>query len=190
MHVTPLQPAARATTERTGSRAQDLVARGICYRYPQAADEVIHDFSHRFLPGTLTALVAPSGAGKSTLLSLLSLLLAPRTGTISLGDVVVERHRTSTVRTLRRTHFNQILQNNACFESRTAVDNVATALLSSGVTMSSARRAAGAALASVGLSSRAEMPARLLSGGEQQRMTIARALLTDRPYLLADCPTR
>lgn len=169
--------------------AHDLVATGVSYRYPGAAADVIRGFTHRFRSGALTALVAPSGAGKSTLLSLLGLLLPPRAGTITLGGTVADWRRGGTVPRLRAERYNWILQNNACFEARTALDNVAVALLSSGAGMSQARTAARDALASVGLASRAALPARLLSGGEQQRMTIARALISDRPYLLADEPT-
>lgn len=179
-----------AVTAATGAHdPQDLVAEDLSYRYPGAMSDVLDGFSYRFRAGTLTAIVAPSGAGKSTLLSLLGLLLAPRAGTITLGREPVDWKHGAAVSDLRAARYNWILQNNACFERRTALDNVAMALLSSGAGMKTARGAARAALDSVGLASRAELPARLLSGGEQQRMTIARALLTQRPYLLADEPT-
>jgi len=177
------------TTAGSSADARDIVAENLSYRYRGATSDILEGFSHRFRAGTLTAIVAPSGAGKSTLLSLLGLLLPPRSGTITVGGTTVDWTHGTAVSELRTTRYNWVLQNNACFERRTALDNVAIALLSSGATMSSARAAARPALAAVGLASRAELPARLLSGGEQQRMTIARALLTQRPYLLADEPT-
>lgn len=169
--------------------ASGLVASGLSFRYRGAASLVIDDFGHAFRAGTLTAVVGPSGAGKSTLLSLLGLLLRPEGGSVAVGDVVPDWRRPGQVAALRTRRFAWILQNNACFEARTAVDNVAIALLSEGKGMPAARMAAEEVLAAVGLSGQARMPARQLSGGEQQRMTVARALLAGRPYVLADEPT-
>jgi ABC-type lipoprotein export system ATPase subunit len=169
--------------------ARCLEARQVTFRYPQAPTEVVRDFSYSFLRGTLTAIVAPSGAGKSTLLSLLGLLLRPDAGQLTVDGQVADWRRSGYVVRLRNGFFSWVLQNSACFEARTALDNVAIGLLSSGVSMRTARVRAGAALAAVGLSDQMKLKASQLSGGEQQRMTIARALLSDRPYLLADEPT-
>lgn len=178
-----------SVTERHGRRAGDLVVSGLAFRYPGTRLAVIEDFSQTFRAGTLTAVVAPSGAGKSTLLSLLGLLLRATAGTVDVDGIGVDWRHPGRVAELRTSRFAWVLQNNACFEARTARDNVAVALLASGRGMSAARAAADDALAAVGLQGQADMPARFLSGGEQQRMTIARALLADRPVLLADEPT-
>lgn len=169
--------------------ANCLDADGLTFRYPQARTEVVRNFTYSFRRGTLTAVVAPSGAGKSTLLSLLGLLLRPDAGQLTVDGYVADWRHSGRVVELRSRFFSWVLQNNACFEARTALDNVAIGLLSGGVSIRSARGRASATLAAVGLSEQAKLKAGQLSGGEQQRMTIARALLSDRPYVLADEPT-
>ena len=176
-------------TESSKQSDQVMVVTSVSYRYPRSDADVVKDFSHCFRAGTVTALVAPSGAGKSTLLSILGLLLQPRIGNITIDGVLADWRKRSRLIELRTDRYGWILQSNACFEARTALDNVAIALLASGARMAAARSAARDALDAVGLAHRADMPARMLSGGEQQRMTIARALLGDRPVLLADEPT-
>jgi ABC-type lipoprotein export system ATPase subunit len=166
-----------------------LAASGVSYRYPGAPAEVIDEFSHVFPRGGLAAIVAPSGSGKSTLLSLLGLLLRPAAGSIIIDGVPVDWRRRGQLAGLRAGRFGWVFQNNACLEARTALDNVAVALLASGAPMGAARAAAADALGAVGLADRAMMDAKHLSGGEQQRMAIARALVGDRPFVLADEPT-
>ncbi|WP_425955268.1 ABC transporter ATP-binding protein [Xylanimonas sp. McL0601] len=166
-----------------------LAAARLSYRYPGASRHVVAGFTHTFDAGTLTAIVAPSGAGKSTLLSLLGLLLAPDDGTVSVDGTTCDWRRRAELTELRTQRFAWVLQNNACFEKRTATDNVAVALLASGTPMRRARDAAASALETVGLAAQGRQPAGQLSGGERQRMTIARALVAGRPVMLADEPT-
>jgi putative ABC transport system ATP-binding protein/lipoprotein-releasing system ATP-binding protein len=85
--------------------------------------------------------------------------------------------------------FAWVLQNSACLEARTAIDNVAMVRLAQGASRRQARLAAHETLEMVGLGDRLHARASELSGGELQRMTVARALLSSRPVVLADEPT-
>jgi putative ABC transport system ATP-binding protein len=136
----------------------------------------------------MTALWGPSGSGKSTMLSLLGLLMRPTTGTVRLdGDNAWRSGRIA--RELRATRFGWVLQNLASIEARTALENTRLPLLARGMIESEADDQATSALETVGLRHRASARSSELSGGELQRMTIARMICQGLPILLADEPT-
>ncbi len=140
-------------------------------------------------PGELAALVGPSGAGKSTLLHVAGLLERPDS-----GSVVVEGRDCSGLgdeaRTLlRRTALGFVYQFHHLLPEFSALENVMLPQLIAGATRPAARRKAEMLLGQVGLGERlSHRPARL-SGGEQQRVAIVRALANDPKVLLADEPT-
>jgi lipoprotein-releasing system ATP-binding protein len=140
-------------------------------------------------PGELVALVGPSGAGKSTLLHLAGLLERPSAGEVRIagqecGSLSDER-RTQ----LRRASLGFVYQFHHLLPEFSALENVMIPQMIAGVARGAARDKAAALLRQVGLGERlSHRPARL-SGGEQQRVAIVRALANDPKVLLADEPT-
>ena len=144
------------------------------------------DFS--VAPGQLVALVGPSGAGKSTLLRLLYLEEQPSTGRIMLGHFDLGRLRKSQIPNLRR-HVGVIFQDFRLIPERTAAENVALALEVVGKKRREIARRTDEMLKLVGLWPRRNSYPRNLSGGEAQRVSVARAMINEPLVLLADEPT-
>lgn len=139
--------------------------------------------------GEYLGVVGPSGAGKSTLLAILGLLERPSGGTYSLAGRGVGRLGDREASRLRRDTFGFVFQDFLFFPGRTLLENVAAPLRLAGARARPAHERALACLEAVGLADRRGEDPRLLSGGEQQRAGIARALVRDPPILLADEPT-
>ncbi len=137
----------------------------------------------------MLAIVGESGAGKSTLLHLLAAMDAPTS-----GKVVIDGTSLSTLNARQQAEFRNrtigyVWQAHYLLPEFTAVENVAMPLLARSENPKRARKAALRWLAEVALSDRAEHRAGELSGGEQQRVSLARALVTEPKLLLADEPT-
>ncbi|RWO12228.1 MAG: amino acid ABC transporter ATP-binding protein [Mesorhizobium sp.] len=144
--------------------------------------------------GSVTALVGPSGGGKSTLLRCINLLEIPTSGTVRIGDDVLEFHPGGKVpgRAIQRLRLQtgMVFQNFQLFPHRTAIENVMEGL----VTVlkwpaGRARERALALLEKVGMAHKADAWPATLSGGQQQRVAIARALAPSPKVLLCDEPT-
>ncbi len=151
--------------------------------------EVLRGASMAIRQGELVALVAPSGAGKSTLLHMAGLLEWPDG-----GDVMIEGNSCGRMSDDRRTAIRRmtvgfVYQFHHLLPEFSALENVAIPQLIAGRTKRAARERAMALLESVGLSPRAEHRPARLSGGEQQRVAIVRALANEPRLLLADEPT-
>lgn len=136
---------------------------------------VIADASFSVMQGDVVALTGPSGSGKTTLLQLIGGLLRPQSGAIS------GRLDPSAIR--------WVFQMPTALGRRTVIDNVLIGLLDRRLGSKEALSRAGAAVRSVGLSGWADRPANTLSGGELQRMQLARALVSEPELVLADEPT-
>jgi lipoprotein-releasing system ATP-binding protein len=150
---------------------------------------VLRGVSFALRPGEIAALVGPSGAGKSTLLHLAGLLERPDTGEVLLDGTpcgtLGDRERTA----LRRKHLGFVYQFHQLLPEFSALENVMLPQLIAGKGRGEARRRATELLGMVGLVPRAtHRPARL-SGGEQQRVAIVRALANQPRVLLGDEPT-
>jgi ABC-type lipoprotein export system ATPase subunit len=130
-------------------------------------------------PGEAVALMGPSGSGKTTLLSILGGLLRP-----SSGSVRVDGTGTPVLEVVSWVH-----QSSPALGRRTALDNVVLGFLATGRRRAASREPAEELLGLVGLDHRADARAGTLSGGEVQRLGIARALARGAPFLLADEPT-
>ncbi|MCF3135562.1 ABC transporter ATP-binding protein [Streptomyces olivochromogenes] len=145
--------------------------------------------------GEMLALVGPSGSGKSTLLNCLGLLDRPSTGIIRYEDKDITRFGRSDVRRFRRDTLGYLFQHYALIENATVVENLDVVVkprrsaLSEGKSPDKCRAAVAEALDRVGLAGREKEMIHHLSGGEQQRVALAR-LMVQRPALvLADEPT-
>jgi cell division transport system ATP-binding protein len=159
----------------------------VSHRYDRGP-EIISDVSFTLGQGEMAFLTGPSGAGKSTLLRLITLLARP-----SKGQVLVHGQNTSDVKRRHipafRRQIGVIFQNPSLLTERTVFDNVALPLLIRGHSGDDIGRRVRAALDAVGLLGKEKAYPLTLSGGEQQRVGIARAVVAKPPLLLADEPT-
>jgi putative ABC transport system ATP-binding protein len=135
----------------------------------------------------LLAVVGPSGSGKSTFLGLLAGLDRPSSGRIFWDEVEITRLAENSLARLRRKKIGMIFQSYHLIPTLTAAENVAVPLELLG--KPDARKEARTILAEVGLLERVDHYPAQLSGGEQQRVAVARAFITRPPVLLADEPT-
>jgi putative ABC transport system ATP-binding protein len=142
-------------------------------------------------PGELVALMGPSGSGKTTLVRALSLIDPPTHGHIAVGsDVVFEGERVLTDdRKMRRERMGIIFQSYNLIPFLTAAENVALVLTLNGVSTRAAMKRTNELLGRLDLAHRADTYPATLSGGEQQRVAVARAVVNDPAVILADEPT-
>jgi putative ABC transport system ATP-binding protein len=139
--------------------------------------------------GELTLLMGPSGSGKTTLLSILGCMLTPTRGSVRMGGRSTEGAGPEELAKLRREHVGFVFQSYHLFPTLTAADNVRLALDVRGDNSARAIAKTKDALALVGLAHKAEAFPLELSGGEQQRIAIARAIVGQPSAILADEPT-
>lgn len=139
--------------------------------------------------GEFVSLMGPSGSGKSTLLHLLGALDAPTSGRIMLGSHDLACLSDKQCALMRRTRIGFVFQAFNLLPSLTAGENVALPLLLAGQAARQARRQAVAALELVGLLDRAGHRPDEMSGGEMQRVAVARTLVTEPEVVLCDEPT-
>ncbi len=139
--------------------------------------------------GEMVAIMGPSGSGKSTLLHLMGALDTPTRGTVSIARHRFDNLSDTELTLLRRERIGFVFQFFNLLPALTAEENVVLPALISGNRGRSVRERASELLARVGLAERADHLPSELSGGEQQRVSIARALLMDPELVLADEPT-
>jgi putative ABC transport system ATP-binding protein len=142
-------------------------------------------------PGEVVGLVGPSGSGKSTLLKCLGAIIEPSAGRMTLGGEVIYDHgwRTRDLRALRRDRIGFVFQAPYLIPFLDVTDNVALLPMLAGVPNAAARARALELLTALQVQHRAQAQPNQLSGGEQQRVSIARALANRPPVILADEPT-
>jgi len=139
--------------------------------------------------GSFTALMGPSGSGKSTLLNLIAGLDKPTSGSVSVGDETVSAMSPSQLATWRARHIGFVFQSFNLLPVLTAAQNVELPLLLTRLSGSERAGRVKIALDVVGLGDRADHYPRQLSGGQEQRTAIARAIVADPTVMLLDEPT-
>jgi putative ABC transport system ATP-binding protein len=160
------------------------------YRIPNGMLHVLQDVSLRVQHGEFVAITGPSGSGKTTLLALLGALDMPDAGEIWLDDIAVHRLRGPAAADFRRQKVGFVFQLFYLLPNLTALENVMVPLLPYRRKLGfDLKQRARELLESVGLGDRLGHPPARLSGGEQQRVAIARSLINHPEIVLADEPT-
>ena len=140
-------------------------------------------------PGELLAIEGPSGSGKSTLLQLLGAMDTPTAGRVDFDGTALAKASDKTLTGLRRSALGFVFQQFNLIPTLTAAENVEIAMAGAGRSRASRRERALELLGSVGLAERADHLPGSMSGGEQQRVAIGRALANGPRVVLADEPT-
>lgn len=155
----------------------------------EAKTHVLNGVSLSVQPGEVCAIAGPSGCGKSTLLYLLGLLDQPDSGEIFLKGRCVSQASEGERTSMRNAFLGFVFQFHFLIRELTALENVALPLRKSGETAQKANLRAEKLLADLDLADKRHRPANKLSGGEQQRVAIARSLAASPSIILADEPT-
>jgi lipoprotein-releasing system ATP-binding protein len=159
------------------------------FRQGGKALEVLHGVSLEVRPGELVALVGPSGSGKSTLLHIAGLLERADAGEVMVGGQTASLLDDNARTALRRNTIGFVYQYHHLLPEFSALENVVLPQMIAGLAKAEARVRAAELLGLVGLTERAEHRPARLSGGEQQRVAIARGLANAPAILFADEPT-
>jgi len=166
---------------------------GLSKRYGEgaAAVDALKDVNMRVLPGEVVGLIGPSGSGKSTLLKCLGAVIEPTTGRMALSKQVIYDNgwKTNDLRALRRDKIGFVFQAPYLIPFLDVTDNVALLPMLAGHANAESRMRALVLLKALDVAHRAKAMPPQLSGGEQQRVSIARALVNRPPVILADEPT-
>lgn len=159
------------------------------YRYQKQLIPVLRDIHFSLSPGEMVALMGPSGSGKSTLLHIAGLLDLPLSGDVLISGQT-SSHLSDVERTRRRNRtLGFVYQFHHLLPDFNALENICIPRLLMGESYAQAKTKASVLLEAVGLKHRASHRPGELSGGEQQRIALARALVNDPEILLADEPT-
>ena len=150
---------------------------------------LFENLSFQVEKGTMLGIVGQSGAGKSTLLHILGALERPSAGAVYCANLHVNALSEEAAAEFRNREVGYVWQFHYLLPEFTALENVAMPLLTRGQPLASATKEAARWLQQVGLEARAQHRSGELSGGEQQRLALARALITQPQLLLADEPT-
>ena len=161
------------------------------YGHGDTAVEALKNVNMVVAPGEVVGLVGPSGSGKSTLLKCLGAVIEPTSGRMILGQDVIYDNRwmISDLRALRRDKIGFVFQAPYLIPFLDVTDNVALLPMLAGVSNAESRRRAVELLTALDVQHRARAMPSQLSGGEQQRVSIARGLVNRPPVILADEPT-
>ena len=150
---------------------------------------VLKKISYSFSKGKIYSIMGPSGSGKSTLLNILSMIDKPTLGSLSISNKEINFHETVKNDTTRANKIGIIYQQNNLLPDFTALENVYLASLAMNNNKKNSIEKAKIIIKKMGLSSREDHYPSELSGGEMQRIAIARALINEPDILLADEPT-
>ena len=175
------------------TQTQGIHIEGLKKRYGQGdtAVDALKGVDMRVEPGEVVGLVGPSGSGKSTLLKCLGAVIDPTAGRMTLGNEAIyeDGWKVRDLRALRRDKIGFVFQAPYLIPFLDVTDNVALLPMLAGVANAEARRRALELLTALDVQHRARAMPSQLSGGEQQRVAIARGLVNRPPVILADEPT-
>ena len=149
----------------------------------------VRDVSLEVAPGEVVLIMGPSGSGKTTLLQMMGALLKPTEGMIQLNGTMLSALAENRLPGIRLHQFGFIFQDFNLLSALTVLDNVALVAELASTRRSEARKRAATLLTELGLGERLHFLPEQLSGGEKQRVSIARALVNDPTLILADEPT-
>ena len=151
--------------------------------------KVLKKISFKFKKGKIYSIMGPSGSGKSTLLNLLSLIDRPNSGIIKIEEQLVDFNNSDINDILRSKKIGIIYQQDNLLPDFTAIENVYLASMAAGNDKKTSYSKAKTILNKFGLNNRLDHYPSQLSGGEKQRISIARAIINDPQVILADEPT-
>jgi len=173
------------------SNGSIVMARGVGKNFKRGAETiyVLKDLDLDIPPGEFLALMGPSGSGKSTLLNLIGGLDRPDTGALEVGGERVDKLGSRRLANWRARHIGFVFQFYNLLPVLDAFQNVELPLLLTDLSKKERREHVLTALGVVGLADRADHFPRQLSGGEQQRVGIARAVVSDPTIIVGDEPT-
>ena len=149
---------------------------------------VLKDVNLSIGDGEIVGLLGPNGAGKSTLMKMLYKEETPTTGTVLIGGINIANLPSDKVPNLRRC-MGIVFQDYKLLQNQTVFDNISYVIRTMGMSSTDIKNRVTGALKVVGLLDKAHAKPSELSGGEQQRVSIARALVNGPPLLIADEPT-
>jgi ABC-type lipoprotein export system ATPase subunit len=181
----------RDAPEKTADSAPLVFLEGVskAYRSDGNTQTVLEDVSLEVAAGEFTALLGPSGSGKTTLLNVVGALDQPDTGTVRVCGTELEGATPESLAHFRARSVGFIFQFYNLLPTLTALENVVAGMTIAGIPRRKAREEAAAFLDRVGLEQRKDRFPNQLSGGEQQRVAIVRALAKGPQLVLADEPT-
>ncbi len=159
------------------------------YFETQKKIKVLKKISYKFKKGKIYSIIGPSGSGKSTLLNLLSLIDRPSSGSISIDNKKIDYENINRNDILRANKIGIVYQQDNLLPDFTAIENVYLASLAAGNNRILSLSKAKVLLKKFGLNNRMDHFPFQLSGGEKQRVSIARALINNPQIILADEPT-
>ena len=151
--------------------------------------KVLNKISYKFKKGKIYSLMGPSGSGKSTLLNILSLIDRPSSGSIMIDSKQINFNESNKNDILRANKIGIIYQQDNLLSDFTALENIYLSSLAAGNSKELSLNKSKTILKKVGLINRSDHYPAQLSGGEKQRVSIARALINDPQIILADEPT-
>ncbi len=167
----------------------EMEAVGKSYINDEFETHVLKDITLNIKAGEYVSIIGPSGAGKSTLMTIMGCLGQPSTGTYRLDGVNVETLNDRSLSQIRNEKIGFVFQAFHLLAGVSALDNVILPMLYNRIMPRDKERLATEALERVGLGKRLRHTPGQMSGGEQQRVTIARSLINNPKILLADEPT-
>ena len=159
------------------------------YKQGNTIIKVLDNLNFKSSMGNKIGIIGPSGSGKSTLLNIIGLLESPKKGEILISNIECTKLKPEQQSLFRKENIGFIFQNNQLLEDFNVEENVALPLILNGKKFNESIEEANKLLQILGISNRNKFKPNLLSGGEQQRVAVARALIKKPLLILADEPT-
>jgi putative ABC transport system ATP-binding protein len=163
----------------------------LCKTYQRGTESVkaVSEIDLEIEKGQFVVILGPSGGGKSTLLNLIGGIDHPTSGTVTINGFALEKASEESLTRFRRDHIGFVFQFYNLLNALNAVENVTMPLMAKGISFKQANNKAVQILTRMGLENRLNHLPMELSGGEQQRVAIARSIIAEPELILADEPT-